>query len=59
MIAFGNTENDISMFEIAGGSVAMGQADERIKSAATSVTSANTEDGVARTIETLLATGVL
>lgn len=47
------------MFEIAGGSVAMGQADERIKSAATSVTSANTEDGVARAIETLLATGVL
>ena len=59
VIAFGDAENDISMFEIAGGSVAMGQADERIKSAATSVTSANTEDGVARAIETLLATGVL
>lgn len=57
VIAFGDAENDISMFEVAGASVAMGQADERIKAAATIVTTANTEDGVARIIDRLLATG--
>jgi HAD superfamily hydrolase (TIGR01484 family) len=59
VIAFGDAENDISMFEVAGASVAMGQADERIKSAATRVTTANTEDGVALVIDNLLATGDL
>lgn len=59
VIAFGDAENDISMFEVAGASVAMGQADERIKSAATRVTTANTEDGVALVIDKLLATGDL
>jgi hydroxymethylpyrimidine pyrophosphatase-like HAD family hydrolase len=47
------------MFEVAGASVAMGQADERIKSAATLVTTANTEEGVARVIDKLLTTGDL
>ncbi len=59
VIAFGDAENDISMFEVAGASVAMGQAEERIKTAATMITSANTEDGVAKVIDKLLATGGL
>ena len=59
VVAFGDAENDISMFEIAGASVAMGQADERVKSAASKVTSANTEGGVARVIDSLLSTGNL
>ena len=59
VIAFGDAENDISMFEIAGASVAMGQADQDIKAAATVVTTANTEDGVARVLHKLLATGSL
>ncbi len=59
VVAFGDAENDISMFEVAGASVAMGQADERVKSAASKVTSANTEDGVARVIDSLLSTGTL
>ncbi|MCZ6502611.1 MAG: HAD family hydrolase [Gammaproteobacteria bacterium] len=59
VVAFGDAENDISMFEIAGASVAMGQADERVKSAASMVTSANTEDGVALVIDSLLSTGDL
>jgi Cof subfamily protein (haloacid dehalogenase superfamily) len=59
VVAFGDAENDISMFDIAGASVAMGQADERVKSAASVVTSANTEEGVARVIETLLSGGDL
>ena len=59
VIAFGDAENDISMFDVAGASVAMGQADEQVKSAASKVTSANTEDGVARIIDSLLSTGKL
>ncbi|MFP6808932.1 MAG: HAD family hydrolase [Pseudomonadales bacterium] len=59
VIAFGDAENDISMFEVAGASVAMGQAEENIKSAATIVTSANTEDGVAKIVNKLLVSGDL
>ena len=59
VVAFGDAENDISMFEIAGASVAMGQADERVKSAASKITSANTEGGVAEIIDSLLSTGDL
>jgi Cof subfamily protein (haloacid dehalogenase superfamily) len=59
VIAFGDAENDISMFEVAGGSVAMGNAEDPIKAAATTVTAANTEDGVALTINSLLKTGTI
>lgn len=51
VIAFGDSENDIEMFRRAGRSVAMGQADDELKDAATHVTTANTEDGVALFIE--------
>ncbi|MEZ5560493.1 MAG: HAD family hydrolase [Pseudomonadales bacterium] len=59
VIAFGDAENDIEMFRIAGASVAMGQADARTKAAATAVTARNDEAGVARAVERLLATGRL
>lgn len=51
VIAFGDADNDIEMFKCAGRSVAMGQADALVKRAATDVTTANTEDGVADFIE--------
>ncbi|XOV88480.1 MAG: HAD family hydrolase [Pseudomonadota bacterium] len=57
VIAFGDAENDIEMFRVAGASVAMGQADDRVKQAASAVTAANTEDGVALAIRRILATG--
>lgn len=57
VIAFGDAENDIEMFRVAGASVAMGQADERVKAAASMVTKANTEDGVALVIDRILKTG--
>jgi Cof subfamily protein (haloacid dehalogenase superfamily) len=57
VITFGDAENDIEMFRISGASVAMGQADERTKAAATTVTARNDEAGVARAVERLLATG--
>lgn len=58
-VAFGDAENDIQMFRVAGASVAMGQADEHVKSNATFVTLANTQCGVAHAIDRLLAGGQL
>ena len=59
VIAFGDAENDIEMFRVAGGSVAMGQASDRVKAEATSVSAPGSEDGVAQAIERLLDTGSL
>jgi hydroxymethylpyrimidine pyrophosphatase-like HAD family hydrolase len=59
VVAFGDAENDVEMFRVAGASVAMGQAEPEVKAAATTVTLRNDESGVARTIEKLLATGDL
>jgi len=57
VITFGDAENDIEMFKVSGTSVAMGQASDAVKKAATTVTAANTEDGVAQAIERLLRHG--
>jgi Cof subfamily protein (haloacid dehalogenase superfamily) len=51
VIAFGDAENDIAMFRLAGQSVAMEQAEAEIKSAADHVTATNENDGVAEFIE--------
>ena len=59
VIAFGDAENDIAMFNVAGASVAMGNASDEIKAVATTTTAANTENGVALTINRLLETGGL
>ncbi len=55
VIAIGDAENDIPMFQIAGASVAMGQATARVKAAANHVTTSNTDFGVARFIDRFLA----
>ena len=57
VVAFGDAENDIAMFRLAGASVAMGQAEDQVKAEATAVTLDNDQAGVARAIEKLLATG--
>ena len=59
VVAFGDSDNDLEMFRVAGASVAMGQAGDHLKEAATFVTAPNSEDGVAVAIEHLLATGDL
>ena len=59
VVAFGDAENDVAMFKLAGASVAMGQADAATKAAATYVSKANTEAGVAHAIHRLLACGAL
>ena len=55
VVAFGDAENDIPMFKVAGASFAMGQAKEFVKEAATAVTLSNEDDGVAAGIRRLLA----
>ena len=59
VVAFGDAENDLEMFKLAGASVAMGQADDAVKAAADYVSAPNYEDGVARAIERLLRDGGL
>jgi len=59
VVAFGDAENDLAMFAIAGGSVAMGQADDTVKAAADFVSAANYDDGVAVAVRRLLSSGTL
>jgi Cof subfamily protein (haloacid dehalogenase superfamily) len=47
----GDGLNDILMFERAGLSIAMGQADESVRRSANLVTTANTDEGFARAME--------
>ena len=51
VMAIGDNNNDVEMLQAVGWSVAMGQATEAVKSVANAVTTSNTEDGVARAIE--------
>ncbi len=54
VLAFGDAPNDAEMLAWAGRSVAMGNADPEVRSAAGEVTLTNDEDGVAAVIERLL-----
>ncbi|PTT87465.1 Cof-type HAD-IIB family hydrolase, partial [Pseudomonas sp. HMWF005] len=49
--AIGDGGNDPAMFQCAGLSIAMGQAEEAVKRQADVITGPNTEDGVAQAIE--------
>ena len=49
-VAFGDGENDLPMITSAGTGVAMGNAMETVKRAATLVTESNDEDGIARAL---------
>ena len=53
-IAIGNDKNDITMFEVAGLSVAVANASEDIKNKVDYITLSNDEDGVALFLESLL-----
>ena len=50
VMAFGDSGNDLSMINIAGAGVAMGNADADIKAAADIITLDNDSDGVAYVI---------
>ncbi len=51
VMAFGNTENDVPMLQMAGTSYAVANADEVAKQAAKFLCESNEEDGVAKVIE--------
>jgi Cof subfamily protein (haloacid dehalogenase superfamily) len=59
VVAMGDSETDIEMFKVAGASVAMGQASEAVRAAATWVTASHGDDGVGLAIESLLDGGVV
>ena len=50
VIAFGNTENDVSMLKMAGISYAVKNADEYARSAAGNICDSNENDGVAKVL---------
>jgi hydroxymethylpyrimidine pyrophosphatase-like HAD family hydrolase len=50
----GDSETDVEMFRVAGASVAMGQASDVVREAATWVTASHGDDGVGLAIEGLL-----
>ncbi|PSL42437.1 hypothetical protein B0H94_11541 [Salsuginibacillus halophilus] len=54
-VVIGDSYNDLSMFQAAGTSVAMGNANPDVKEAADYVTAHHDEDGVAQAIEAILA----
>ncbi len=58
VVALGDAENDVELFNAAGASFAMGQASDAVKTAATAVTGTNAEDGVAMAVEQLLENGM-
>ena len=54
VLVIGDGHNDVAMFERAGNSVAMGNADPEVRAKAKHTTVSNEEDGVAVVIENLL-----
>lgn len=55
VVAFGDNHNDISMLEWAGRGLAMANASPEVQAVADEVAPANTDFGVARTIEAILS----
>lgn len=54
MLAFGDEDNDIPMFQLVGYSVAMGNATDEVKKCADYITGSNDGEGVAQAIEKLI-----
>ena len=57
IMAFGDSENDIEMLELAGISYAMENAEESVKEVATKVAPANSQAGVYQVLENWLERG--
>ena len=51
VLAIGDAENDVEMLQLAGTSVAMGNASDHVKSVAKHVVASNDADGVAEAVE--------
>ena len=50
-MAFGDSENDVEMLEMAGIAYAMGNADDKAKAVATALAPANSQGGVYQVLE--------
>lgn len=50
----GDMQNDLPMFEVAGFSIAMGNASDTVKSKASKVTASNEDEGFAGAVEMIL-----
>ena len=59
MIAFGDNENDIAMFNYVGYKVAMGNAIDELKIISNRITLSNNEHGIARALEEMMAEGII
>jgi hydroxymethylpyrimidine pyrophosphatase-like HAD family hydrolase len=57
VLVFGDEINDLPMFAVAGRRVAVANAHPDVRAAADEVTGSNADDGVAETIERILAAG--
>ncbi len=57
--AIGDMTNDLAMLEIAGYSIAMGNAPDAVKAAVDAVTASNREDGFAKAVREILLPRVL
>jgi len=53
-VCIGDSENDLSMLTLAGTSIAMGNASEKLKTIVDIITDSNNNDGVAKAIEKLI-----
>jgi len=53
-VVIGDMTNDLAMFRVAGFAIALGQAPPAVKAEAAAVTGANTEDGFAKAVRTLV-----
>ena len=54
IMAFGDSENDVEMLEMAGIAYAMENADDNVKAVATALASANSQAGVYQVLENWL-----
>lgn len=59
VVCMGDGVCDVTMIQLAGMGVAMGNAQESVKSCADMVTKSNEEDGVAETVENLLLSHIV
>lgn len=59
MIAFGDNENDIDMFNYVGYKVAMGNAIDKLKDISSRVTLSNNNDGIAIALQDMVKEGII
>ena len=54
VVAFGDSSNDISMLQVVGHAVAMGNANDQVKAVADEITLSNSDNGIPHTLRQIL-----